>query len=132
MTRDRPSAPKRRSSRAEWRAAELVALDFETTGLDLDRDEVISFGLIPVRDGRRGDVLAATTESAPVPDPVGRRGAGRSGLCLRRPRGGGGEVRGAGRARAPGPGRGQRDGGAEPGGRERPTRSRPPGTAPPS
>jgi DNA polymerase III subunit epsilon len=27
-------------------------LDFETTGLDLDRDEVISFGLIPIRDGR--------------------------------------------------------------------------------
>jgi len=27
-------------------------LDFETTGLDLDRDEVISFGMIPIRDGR--------------------------------------------------------------------------------
>ena len=27
-------------------------MDFETTGLDLDRDEVISFGLIPIRDGR--------------------------------------------------------------------------------
>ncbi|TMK23344.1 MAG: 3'-5' exonuclease [Actinobacteria bacterium] len=52
MTPDRPSPPKRRSRRADWRAAELVALDFETTGLDLDRDEVISFGLIPVRDGR--------------------------------------------------------------------------------
>jgi DNA polymerase III subunit epsilon len=52
MTPDRPSPPKRRSRRADWRAAELVALDFETTGLDLDRDEVISFGLIPIRDGR--------------------------------------------------------------------------------
>jgi len=29
-----------------------VALDFETTGLDLDRDEVISFGLIPIQSGR--------------------------------------------------------------------------------
>jgi DNA polymerase-3 subunit epsilon len=29
-----------------------VALDFETTGLDLDRDEVISFGLIPILGGR--------------------------------------------------------------------------------
>ena len=29
-----------------------MALDFETTGLDLDRDEVISFGLIPILRGR--------------------------------------------------------------------------------
>jgi DNA polymerase-3 subunit epsilon len=36
----------------DWRSAELVALDFETTGLDLDRDEVISFGLIPILGGR--------------------------------------------------------------------------------
>jgi DNA polymerase-3 subunit epsilon len=47
-----PGAPKRRSRRADWRSAELVALDFETTGLDLDRDEVISFGLIPILSGR--------------------------------------------------------------------------------
>ena len=52
MIPDRPRPPKRRLRRADWRAAELVALDFETTGLDLDRDEVISFGLIPFRDGR--------------------------------------------------------------------------------
>jgi DNA polymerase-3 subunit epsilon len=52
MTPVRPSPPKPRSRRADWRAAELVALDFETTGLDLDRDEVISFGLIPIRAGR--------------------------------------------------------------------------------
>jgi DNA polymerase III, epsilon subunit and related 3''-5'' exonucleases len=45
-----PAAPALRnvgSRRGDWRSAELVALDFETTGLDLDRDEVISFGLIP-------------------------------------------------------------------------------------
>jgi DNA polymerase-3 subunit epsilon len=29
-----------------------VALDFETTGLDLDRDEVVSWGLVPIRLGR--------------------------------------------------------------------------------
>jgi DNA polymerase-3 subunit epsilon len=52
MTSGRPNAPKRRSRRGDWRSAELVALDFETTGLDLDRDEVISFGLIPVLGGR--------------------------------------------------------------------------------
>jgi DNA polymerase III subunit epsilon len=47
-----PGAPKRRSRRGDWRSAELVALDFETTGLDLDRDEVISFGLVPIVSGR--------------------------------------------------------------------------------
>ena len=52
MTSAGPSAPKRRSRRGDWRSAELVALDFETTGLDLERDEVISFGLIPIFGGR--------------------------------------------------------------------------------
>jgi DNA polymerase III subunit epsilon len=31
---------------------EFAALDFETTGLDLRRDAVVSFGLVPVRNGR--------------------------------------------------------------------------------
>jgi DNA polymerase III subunit epsilon len=52
MTSAGPSAPERRARRGDWRSAELVALDFETTGLDLDRDEVISFGLIPILGGR--------------------------------------------------------------------------------
>lgn len=52
MTSTGPNAPERRSRRGAWRSAELVALDFETTGLDLDRDEVISFGLIPILGGR--------------------------------------------------------------------------------
>ena len=52
MTSARPNPPERPSRRGDWRSAELVALDFETTGLDLDRDEVISFGLIPILGGR--------------------------------------------------------------------------------
>jgi DNA polymerase-3 subunit epsilon len=38
--------------RRGWRGAELLALDFETTGLDPRRDDVISFGLVPITDGR--------------------------------------------------------------------------------
>lgn len=35
-----------------WRVAEYVALDFEATGLDLENDDVISYGSVPIRDGR--------------------------------------------------------------------------------
>jgi DNA polymerase III subunit epsilon len=35
-----------------WREVELCALDFETTGLDLRRDEIVSFGAVLVVDGR--------------------------------------------------------------------------------
>ncbi|TMK34994.1 MAG: 3'-5' exonuclease [Actinobacteria bacterium] len=69
MTPDRPRAPRRRSRRARWRAAELVALDFETTGLDLDRDEVISFGLVPIREGRVDLSGQVYEEVAPGVDP---------------------------------------------------------------
>jgi DNA polymerase-3 subunit epsilon len=36
----------------DWREAPLAALDFEATGLDIDRDEIISFGVVPVRAAR--------------------------------------------------------------------------------
>jgi DNA polymerase-3 subunit epsilon len=35
-----------------WRRAELAALDFEATGLDLARDTIVSFGIVPIREGR--------------------------------------------------------------------------------
>ena len=35
-----------------WRSAEFIALDFEATGLDLQLDEVISYGLVPIRSAR--------------------------------------------------------------------------------
>ena len=44
----RPSGSRRRS----WREVEFASLDFETTGLDFDRDVVVSFGVVPVRGGR--------------------------------------------------------------------------------
>ncbi|HLB63127.1 MAG TPA: 3'-5' exonuclease [Actinomycetota bacterium] len=47
-----PSAPDRRLRRRPWAEAELASLDFETTGLDLKRDHVVSFGVVPIRSGR--------------------------------------------------------------------------------
>jgi DNA polymerase-3 subunit epsilon len=35
-----------------WRRASYAAIDFETTGLDLERDAVVSFGVVPVDAGR--------------------------------------------------------------------------------
>lgn len=44
--------PRRSLRRAHWRRAPFTALDFETTGLDYERDAIVSFGAVPVRDGR--------------------------------------------------------------------------------
>src|SRR5262245_12489805 len=48
----RPAHPPHGARRLPWRRAELVSLDFEATGLDFDKDTVISFGTVPIRDGR--------------------------------------------------------------------------------
>jgi len=48
----RPAAPLRRARGSAWRSIELVALDFEATGLDFERDTIISFGAVPIRQGR--------------------------------------------------------------------------------
>jgi DNA polymerase-3 subunit epsilon len=47
-----PERPYRRERAQRWRAAEYVSLDFEATGLDFERDRIISFGAVPIRDGR--------------------------------------------------------------------------------
>lgn len=49
--RPRPRSPGRRAARVGWRDASLLGLDFETTGLDLGRDRVVSFGAVPVQRG---------------------------------------------------------------------------------
>ena len=51
MSAARPAAPDRKLRRRSWRAVELAALDFEATGLDLTRDTIVSFGVVPIRDG---------------------------------------------------------------------------------
>jgi DNA polymerase-3 subunit epsilon len=44
----RPRGARRRS----WREVGFASLDFETTGLDHDRDAVVSFGVVPIDEGR--------------------------------------------------------------------------------
>ena len=50
-------------ARSSWRAARFLVVDVETTGLDPERDEVISFAALPVEGGR---VLAAGAVSGLV------------------------------------------------------------------
>jgi DNA polymerase III subunit epsilon len=52
VTRDLPGAPAWSERRGSWRAATFASLDFETTGLDYRRDEIVSFGVVPVRRAR--------------------------------------------------------------------------------
>jgi DNA polymerase-3 subunit epsilon len=35
-----------------WRAQDFLALDFETTGLNTRRDQIIAYGAVPIVDGR--------------------------------------------------------------------------------
>jgi DNA polymerase III subunit epsilon len=48
----RPQAPPRRIRSAQWTDVEWASLDFEATGLDHSTDRIISFGVVPIRDGR--------------------------------------------------------------------------------
>lgn len=73
LRRPRSPAPPRRSTRrASWRAASFAAIDLETTGLDLVRDHIISFGIVPVERGRaklEGSVHQLVRPPSP-PSPV--------------------------------------------------------------
>ena len=48
----RVARPRRRVRRRSWREVEFASLDFEATGLNFDRDTIVSFGVVPVRGGR--------------------------------------------------------------------------------
>ncbi len=52
MSAERPAGPPSSARRTPWTRAEFAALDFEATGLDFTRDTIISFGVVPVREGR--------------------------------------------------------------------------------
>jgi DNA polymerase-3 subunit epsilon len=64
-----PARPPRSLRRASWRDAGFIALDFETTGLDPARDDVISFGLVPIDHGRIELSAARYREVAPRVEP---------------------------------------------------------------
>ncbi len=67
-----PSPPPRGLRRQSWRRASFAALDFETTGLDLRRDAVVSFGVVPVQGGRvaLGDGLHRFVAAGVAPSPT--------------------------------------------------------------
>jgi DNA polymerase-3 subunit epsilon len=46
-----PQAPPGFLRGRPWSSVDLVSLDFEATGLDLTRDTIISFGVVPIRRG---------------------------------------------------------------------------------
>ncbi len=52
MTAQLPRPPRRGLRRARWRSAPFASLDFETTGLDYLHDDIVSFGVVPIRAGR--------------------------------------------------------------------------------
>lgn len=69
MKAHRPAAPSRWFFHHSWTKAPLVALDFETTGLDLRRDVIISYGAVPIVDGRIDLGKAQYREVSPTVPP---------------------------------------------------------------
>jgi DNA polymerase-3 subunit epsilon len=70
MKAHRPAAPSRWFLHHSWTKAPLVALDFETTGLDLRRDAIISYGAVPIVEGRVDLGRAQYREVRPAVEPT--------------------------------------------------------------
>jgi len=66
-----PPAPPRVLRRVPWREARFASLDFEATGLDLARDTIISFGVVPVGQGQIiiGEAVYEVIEPDVPPSP---------------------------------------------------------------
>jgi DNA polymerase-3 subunit epsilon len=61
--------------RRPWREAPYAALDFETTGLDYQRDTIVSFGVVPVTAGRVivGEAVHQLVDPSVPPSPASQR-----------------------------------------------------------
>jgi DNA polymerase III subunit epsilon len=66
-----PRPPGRAVRRLPWRRVEFAALDFEATGLDFQRDTIVSFGVVPISGGRIdfGDSVYELVDPGEVPPP---------------------------------------------------------------
>jgi DNA polymerase-3 subunit epsilon len=60
-----------RAGRTPWRRARFCVVDFETTGLDPRRDEIISYAAIPIDEGRArpGGLVAGLVKPERMPPP---------------------------------------------------------------
>lgn len=67
-----PASPPRSLRGRPWRNVEFAALDFETTGLDLARDHIVSFGVVPIRDARIpvGEMVYREVSPPAAPSPT--------------------------------------------------------------
>jgi DNA polymerase-3 subunit epsilon len=59
------------SGRGSWRSARFLVVDVETTGLDLARDEIVSFAGVPVEEGRAlaGAAVSGLVHPSAAPAP---------------------------------------------------------------
>jgi DNA polymerase-3 subunit epsilon len=64
-----PDTPRIGSGRTPWRTEEFLALDFELTGLDPERDAIVSFGAVRVSEGRVLLADAIYREVKPIVPP---------------------------------------------------------------
>lgn len=68
---DPPPPPARFLRRVPWDEAPFAALDFEATGLDIARDAIISFGVVPIRRAQilMGDAVHKLVDPGIPPSP---------------------------------------------------------------
>ncbi len=67
------SRPGRGSRRASWLETVFWALDLETSGLDVQRDEILAIGMVPIRSGsiRWGERFSALVQPRHPDAPLG-------------------------------------------------------------
>ena len=69
MSSQAPAAPPSSWRKMPWTQVPFASLDFEATGLDFTRDTIISFGVVPVTEGRIdvGDSVYQLVDPVDVP-----------------------------------------------------------------